>query len=152
VHFLEIRRSSRRRVSESVDIVLHNIRTLGENAGSAALSSFMLSLLPSSALNTWTEALCIALSKLSHLLINDCRISCWYRIKTVSSADNVLRLITYQQSAEGKVGIDSTARFWFFFSFFFFLFIVSGSLQGLYSFYPSLTQKPTNPVFKKIKN
>lgn len=60
VHFLEIRRSSRRRVSESVDIVLHKIKTLGEILGSEDLSSFMISVSPSSALYTWTEALSIA--------------------------------------------------------------------------------------------
>lgn len=47
-------------MSESVDIVLHKIRTLGEILGSEDLSSFMISVLPSSALYTWTEALCIA--------------------------------------------------------------------------------------------
>lgn len=47
-------------MSESVDIVLHKIRTLGEILGSEDLSSFMISVLTSPALYTWTEALCIA--------------------------------------------------------------------------------------------
>lgn len=148
MHFLEIRRSSRRRVSESVDIVLHNIRTLGENAGSAPLSSFMLSLLPSSALNTWTEARCIALSKLSHLLINDYRISCWYRIKTVSSADDVL--LSHNVSAavsRGQGGYRLYSTVLVFLLFFLFSFYRQWFVTGFVQFLPILDPKTDeNPV------